>query len=185
MEVIKRRLGFNDEHNVNKPLYLETSSDMVVRPGGSTVEADLADVAASVAGKADQTSVDELAETVQTNDSNYQTKLTNAVNGVVGGAPSAGDTLSKLYTLIQGLKETLDTLTAESGEGSINTLIAAAIAAVVANAPADFDTLKEMADWIASHENDATAMNSKLQSLSNTVTTIQTKQDQYYFMNIN
>lgn len=184
MEVIKRRLGFNDEHNVNKPLYLETSSDMVVRPGGSTVEAGLADVEASVGSKASQASVNELAETMQENESSYQTKLTNAVNGVVGGAPSTGDTLNKLYTLIQGLKTTLDTLTAESGEGSINALIAAAIAAVVANAPTDFDTLKEMSDWIYSHEDDASAMNSRLQTLSNTVTAIKAQQDKYYFMNI-
>lgn len=38
------------------------------------------------------------------------------------------------------------------------------VAKIVANAPEDFDTLKEMSDWIANHENDASAMNSAIQA---------------------
>lgn len=37
------------------------------------------------------------------------------------------------------------------------------VAKIVAGAPEDFDTLKEMADWILNHENDAVAMNSTIQ----------------------
>lgn len=37
-----------------------------------------------------------------------------------------------------------------------------AVAEIVANAPSDFDTLKEMSDWISEHEDDATAMNSAI-----------------------
>lgn len=40
------------------------------------------------------------------------------------------------------------------------------IAKVVANSPEDFDTLKEISDWISSHSEDASAMNSAI--LSNT-----------------
>lgn len=40
------------------------------------------------------------------------------------------------------------------------------VAEIVAAAPEDFDTLKEMSDWIASHEEDASAMNSAI--LANT-----------------
>lgn len=36
---------------------------------------------------------------------------------------------------------------------------------IVAGAPEDFDTLKEMSDWIASHENSAAEMNSAIQTL--------------------
>lgn len=39
-----------------------------------------------------------------------------------------------------------------------------AVAEIVANAPEDFNTLKEMSDWISEHEDDATAMNSAIQS---------------------
>ena len=48
------------------------------------------------------------------------------------------------------------------------------VAEIVADAPEDFDTLKEMSDWIASHENDASAMNSAIQSNANNISSLQT-----------
>ena len=39
------------------------------------------------------------------------------------------------------------------------------VAEIVAGAPEDFDTLKEMSDWIANHENSAAEMNSAIQML--------------------
>ena len=48
------------------------------------------------------------------------------------------------------------------------------IAKIVADAPEDFDTLKEMSDWIAGHENDATAMNSAIQTNTNNISNLQT-----------
>ena len=41
--------------------------------------------------------------------------------------------------------------------------VSTAVAKIVADAPADFDTLKEMSDWIAKHQSDASAMNSAIQ----------------------
>ncbi len=41
--------------------------------------------------------------------------------------------------------------------------VSAAVAKIVADAPADFDTLKEMSDWISKHQSDASAMNSAIQ----------------------
>lgn len=38
------------------------------------------------------------------------------------------------------------------------------VAEIVADAPEDFDTLKEMSDWIAGHEDSAAAMNSQIQA---------------------
>lgn len=38
------------------------------------------------------------------------------------------------------------------------------VAEIVSDAPEDFDTLKEMSDWIASHEESAAAMNSAIQA---------------------
>ena len=49
----------------------------------------------------------------------------------------------------------------------VTTQITEGIAKVVADAPEDFDTLKEMSDWIAGHENDASAMNSAIQDNKN------------------
>lgn len=42
----------------------------------------------------------------------------------------------------------------------ITQAVAEAVAAIVAGAPADFDTLKEISDWIMSHAETAAEMNS-------------------------
>lgn len=49
------------------------------------------------------------------------------------------------------------------GEGSVKQAVSDGIAEVVAGAPEDFDTLKEMSDWISSHESTASAMNTQIQ----------------------
>ena len=50
--------------------------------------------------------------------------------------------------------------------GQITAEVTAKIAEIVANAPEDLDTLKEIADWIKTHANDASAMNTAI--LANT-----------------
>ena len=49
------------------------------------------------------------------------------------------------------LQSAIDTLNG-TGEGSVRDTVADAVATIVANAPEDFDTLKEVADWIANDE---------------------------------
>lgn len=44
----------------------------------------------------------------------------------------------------------------------VSSAIQTEVARIVADAPEDFDTLKEMSDWIATHEDDAAAMNSAI-----------------------
>lgn len=46
----------------------------------------------------------------------------------------------------------------------ITQAVAEAVAAIVAGAPADFDTLKEISDWIMSHAETAAEMNSQIQT---------------------
>lgn len=66
-----------------------------------------------------------------------------------------------------------------SENGSIKTVIrsitATEIAKVVANAPQDFDTLKEIADWISGHSSDAAAMNSQISTNTSDITNIQSR----------
>lgn len=50
-----------------------------------------------------------------------------------------------------------------TGDGSVKKAVSDGIAEVVAGAPEDFDTLKEMSDWISSHESTASAMNTQIQ----------------------
>lgn len=61
-----------------------------------------------------------------------------------------------------------------TGDGSVKKAVSDGIAEVVAGAPEDFDTLKEMSDWISSHENDASAMNSAIKDNKSAITALQT-----------
>ena len=49
-----------------------------------------------------------------------------------------------------------------SGEGSVSKQVSDAVAAIVADAPEAYDTLKEISDWISNHADDAAAMNSQI-----------------------
>ena len=51
-----------------------------------------------------------------------------------------------------------------TGDGSVDKIVADAVAAIVNDAPEAYDTLKEISDWISGHENDASAMNSAIQT---------------------
>ena len=48
------------------------------------------------------------------------------------------------------------------------------VAEIIADAPEDFNTLKEMSDWISNHENDASAMNSAISDNKTAITALQT-----------
>ena len=73
-------------------------------------------------------------------------------------------------------KTWLKTLTANAAPTkSISTMISEGIAKVVANAPASFDTLKEIADWISTHKNDASAMNTAINTNTTNITNLTTK----------
>ena len=62
----------------------------------------------------------------------------------------------------------IDTLVGnESGDGakSVRNISAEEVAKIVASAPESLDTLKEIADWISEHSDDAAAMNSAIVAL--------------------
>ena len=58
--------------------------------------------------------------------------------------------------------------------GQITSEVTAKIAEIVANAPEDLDTLKEIADWISTHANDASAMNTQINTNKNDIAALQT-----------
>ena len=58
--------------------------------------------------------------------------------------------------------------------GQITAEVTAKIAEIVANAPEDLDTLKEIADWISTHANDAGAMNTQINTNKNDIAALQT-----------
>ena len=69
-------------------------------------------------------------------------------------------------------EEAIDTLNG-TGAGSVSKTVADAIAKVVADAPEDFDTLKEISDWISNHSDDAAAMNSAIQQNTGDIASLQ------------
>lgn len=60
----------------------------------------------------------------------------------------------------------------------ITTEVTSKIAEVVANAPEDFNTLKEIADWISTHADDASAMNTKIVQNQNDIKALKSLVDQ-------
>ena len=58
--------------------------------------------------------------------------------------------------------------------GQITAEVTAKIAEIVANAPEDLDTLKEIADWIKTHANDASAINTQINTNKNDIAALQT-----------
>ena len=56
----------------------------------------------------------------------------------------------------------------------VNSTVTTEIAKVVADAPESLNTLKEMSDWIAGHEDDASAMNSAISDNKTAITALQT-----------
>ena len=61
-----------------------------------------------------------------------------------------------------------------TGTGSVTKTVSDAVAKVVANAPSDFDTLKEISDWISTHTESASTMNSQIQTNKSDIATLKT-----------
>lgn len=67
---------------------------------------------------------------------------------------------------VSDIQDAIETLNGEATiDGSVKKTVADEVAKVVAGADKDFDTLKEISDWIASHKGDASAMNSAISAL--------------------
>lgn len=71
---------------------------------------------------------------------------------------------------IAGIVEELSNVYTKS---ETDTKIMEKVAEIVAGAPADFDTLKEMSDWIANHEGSAAAMNSAINANAENIANLQ------------
>ena len=87
--------------------------------------------------------------------------INNETTGILAKAKEYTD--SKVYddtTIKADVKANTDAITKlnGTGEGSVSKTVADEIAKVVADAPADFDTLKEIADWIANDTTGAAKM---------------------------
>lgn len=135
----------------------------------------------------ERVSANETAIGTKANASEVYTKI--EVNAITG-TPTEGKTLVQMIADAQtaatyddtevkaSIKSNADAIailngvtaesTGDTGK-SVRTITAEEIAKVVAGAPADFDTLKEVADWIANDTTGAAAMQSDISDLKNIV----------------
>ena len=97
------------------------------------------------------------------------TALLKVINGNI--KTSAYDDTA-IKALIKGNTDAINTLNG-TGAGSISQAVADGIATVVANAPDSFDTLKEIADWINTHSDSASAMNSQIKANKDDIAALQ------------
>lgn len=82
-------------------------------------------------------------------------------------SPTQAQEIIQLRTDINGI------LGEDTGK-SMREVAAEEVAKIVAEAPGDFDTLKEIADWIADHPNDLTEINSRLLAVEEKTTVLET-----------
>ncbi len=83
------------------------------------------------------------------------------------------DTKEKRFVGLDGLKR-FWTKAKTWIAGQITSEVTAKIAEIVANAPEDLDTLKEIADWIKTHANDASAMNTQINTNKSDISALKT-----------
>ena len=108
--------------------------------------------------------------------SNYYTKsqtnnlISGKVDKVSGKGLSTNDFTDEYKAKIDESAPQSTTYT----KSETDQLIISKVAEIVSNAPSDFDTLKEIADWIENHEDSASAMNS---AISANTTAINNKVD--------
>lgn len=93
----------------------------------------------------------------------YADGLNTAMDTRVGTLESEMDSAEGRLDTIE---EAIETLNGE-GEGSVDKKVADAIASVVASAPEDLDTLKEIADFIANDQEGAASLVNRISALEN------------------
>lgn len=103
-------------------------------------------------------------------ESRMEEYLNAAISGNTENLPKP---ISRIDFLLYALVEAIS----ESGASSedIEKIVSEKIAEVVADSPEDFDTLKEISDWIYTHENSAAAMNTAIQENTNSITSLTTE----------
>ena len=85
----------------------------------------------------------------------------DAIDSLKTQSSTHGTNVTNLTKRVTANENAISTLNG-TGEGSVAKQVSDGIAKVVANAPEDFDTLKEISDWISTHKSDASAMNTAI-----------------------
>ena len=100
-----------------------------------------------------------------------KTDLTSALQTEINSKASTSDlnsvasSVSTVSTGLSAVDTKVNTLIGDDQNKSARTIADEEVAKVIADAPASFDTLKEIADWISNHADDAAQMNSDIIAL--------------------
>ena len=118
------------------------------------------------------TSINEaLGNKLESSDLDTINSSIESINSSIEGINTALD--SKLEASdLSDLEGKVATLVGVDANKSVRTIASEEVAKVVDNAPATFDTLKEIADWIASHPDSVAEINSRLTSVEGSVSTL-------------
>ena len=102
-------------------------------------------------------------------ESRMETYLNAAISGNTENLPNP---ISRIDFLLCELIKTLG----ESGASieEVEKIVTDKVAEIVADAPEDFNTLKELSDWIYTHEESAAAMNTAIQTNTNSIESLLT-----------
>lgn len=147
MELIKPQKGtnYNIEHDIQNLTTIEQGFEQI----DNKITNDIT------------SSIDELKDKVDNDITAAITELDNKVDTEIVTAIDNLETKvnTEISESITALDNKVTTSLQEQAE-SLKKEISDQIAKVVANSPEDFDTLKEISDWISGHSSDASAMNS-------------------------
>lgn len=172
----------------------EFSSDedrLYISKGNSKLPVSLIDSNGHVASKVDGTTItiDEsgVVKGIPVDDALSEESTNPLQNKVIAGELKS--IKSKIGTDESAIKQNTSNITSNTkrieanetaistlngtGNGSVKKAVSDGIAKVVAGAPEDFDTLKEMSDWISTHETSASAMNSAIKDNKSAITALQ------------
>lgn len=158
------------ETYIDAPKRAEFNAEVAARKEADTTlqaNIDAEESARKEAVTAEETARKEADTTLQTNIDSEASARETAVSAEAAARESSD---TALQTQITANKTAIDTLNG-TGEGSVTKTVTDKIAEVVADAPSDFDTLKEISDWISGHEEDAAAMNSAIKANSDAIGT--------------
>ena len=132
-----------------------------------------------------QANVNTLVENAIKNDTTVQSAVDDAVASAISSSQVVKDAVAAAISADTTVASKADAsaVTANADaigklnggaevEGSVKNTVASEIAKVVAEAPEDFDTLKEIADWIASDKTSATTMSNDIASNKANIATV-------------
>lgn len=134
---------------------LETAKAYTDTKVGAVIENVLANSEDIAVIQSDVEAIDAKIDNVQTEAELYTDVKTDALDARITANENAISTLNG------------------TGEGSVKKAVSDGIAEVVADAPEEFDTLKEMSNWIAGHEDSAAAMNAAIQDNTTDIAALQ------------